>query len=299
MSSTVAGARFEDASRFTPGIRVRIDGLKSKPELNGTCGTAAVPDTEEAQSLRESGRVKVKPDKTPKKPLSLKPANLTIIESTVDWSFTAYQQLGDLLCVALTRHSTHRELVLSRATCRAWLAGIDTSQPEIWRTFSGLTEIDTLQKYQKVFAPRRNLLMNGDLDIPRGNLGAEGTSPDLWTSTYGAEGPSSATEVNLTMEIEPKLKGLPPDQQRCPGTRPGAKTHALSAGTGWDAMSCNTYLNEDCLVDGDGKLNHYTKRQLRQEGYMGSNSGWEPFTHEFPSRLLEKAALRDTHLMSV
>eukprot|EP00759_Apiculatamorpha_spiralis_P043876 PhF_6_TR41038/c1_g2_i2/m.62162 len=71
--------------------RVRISGLKSRPDLNGTVACVLEPLNEaEAQELQSKNRVKVTNFPTP---LSLLAANLTPIQeddpsdARVDWSF--------------------------------------------------------------------------------------------------------------------------------------------------------------------------------------------------------------------
>jgi len=67
------------------GSRVRIHGLKSKPELNNSFGTVVEPSSAEAESLSRSGRCKVLPrGKTASKALSLKLENIILVDSADD-----------------------------------------------------------------------------------------------------------------------------------------------------------------------------------------------------------------------
>ena len=73
---------------FVVGSRVRIIGLKSRPELNGTIAVVLQPENdEEVEKLAKNGRIKV--TGVPPKSMSIQRANLTPIDERTertDWT---------------------------------------------------------------------------------------------------------------------------------------------------------------------------------------------------------------------
>ena len=100
------------------GSRVRIHGLKSRPEMNNAFGTVVEPSSAEVESLAKSGRCKVLPrGQSASRALSLKPENVILVDSVNDLVlFTrnadiAYpQEFIATLLVALSDLKLHNRL---------------------------------------------------------------------------------------------------------------------------------------------------------------------------------------------
>jgi len=96
---------------FPTGIRVRIHGLQSRYDLNGTIAVVLAPDNdEEAKDLQERGRIKVTGFP---QTLSLKPTNLRALreddprDAAIDWTFCDSPPMGIKELLTSTEVGSH------------------------------------------------------------------------------------------------------------------------------------------------------------------------------------------------